>query len=225
MNNFNLLSILSVVTILFSCKKGKENINFHHEYFPLEEGKYVIYDVTKINHDDESGVHDTIVYRMKTVVGDTIIDNEGRIARKFYRHIYSNSQQKYIVQDLWTMIIDSERAELVEENERIIKLVFEPTKSKKWDKNAFNIQEEVMMFFENIHQSFDVNSLHFDSTLTVREDLESNAFHFYDKYEVYAKNIGLIKKCFRDFTTPLDDVTTPLVGNEIFYEIVEFGNE
>lgn len=220
-----LVNIFILCLLVFSCKKEKEHVDFHHDYFPLQPGTFVEYEVTQIKHDDVSDVHDTIKFQMKTIIGDTVIDNTGRVARKFYRYVYSNSLQKYVVQDLWTAIIDQERAELVEENQRVIKLVFAPTLSKEWDMNAFNSYDPVLVYYEKIHKPFKVDELSFDSTITVEEDSTLNFIQYKRKFEVYAKGIGLIKKHYQDFTINNFDYSFPILGDELFYVIKNFGVE
>eukprot|EP01041_Mallomonas_annulata_P026367 gene26367-47662_t len=148
-----ILSFL-VIFVFVSCKKDDEVVNFHHEYFPLVKGTFVEYQVTETYY--VNSVDSSKTYKIKTVVGDTIIDNSGRVARKFYRYIFDVQEQKYVVKDLWTAIIDQERAELVEENQRMIKLVFAPTLSKEWDGNAFNVYEEAFLYYDKLHKPYKI---------------------------------------------------------------------
>lgn len=229
MFKFNIFYAALIALSLFSCKKNDDTVDFHHEYFPLEEGTFVEYDVTEISHYGTPTKSDTINYRLKTVVGDTVIDNSGRIARKFYRYIFDEITQAYKVKDLWTAIIDQERAELVEENQRLIKLVFAPTSSKEWDMNAFNSYDPAYAYYDvqnkKIHVPNTYGSLSFDSTLTViEEDSVPTAISFKNKYEVYAKGVGLVKKCYQDLVVNFD-ITKPISGTEIFYTVTNYGVE
>lgn len=217
-----ILFFLSVL-LFVSCKKDKQEVNFHHEYFPLEEGTFVEYQVTQTSY--VNGVGTTKSYKLKTVVGDTIIDNSGRVARKFYRYLFDEFEQKYVVKDLWTAIIDQERAELVEENQRMIKLVFAPTLAKEWDGNAFNDSAQAFLYYDKIHKPFKTGNFDFDSTLIVEEDSTLNFIEYRRKYEVYAAGIGLIKKHYQDFTVDSGNYLAPKNGNEFFYEILSFGVE
>lgn len=212
--------------IATSCKKTKTTINFHEDYFPLEDNRFVEYDVTRISHDHVAGKHETTNYVLKTIIRDTVIDNSGRIAKKFYRYIFDNIFQEYKVKDLWTAIIDEYRAELVEENERIVKLVFAPTLGKEWDINAFNSKDPLLAYYENIHKPLTVNNYHFDSTVTVvQEKMDPNLVEYRRKIEVYAKNIGLVYKFYKDLTIKDFDTLQPQKGEELYYSIKNYGIE
>jgi hypothetical protein len=212
--------------LLFSCKKDDEEVNLHENYYPLEIGRFVEYDVTYIYHDHNSGVHDTTKYKLKTVIGDTIIDNAGRIAHKFYRYIYNEFYEEYEVKDLWTCINDQHRLELVEENQRIIKLVFAPTLFKEWDMNAFNSFKPMLAYYENIHKPYETGAFDFDSTITViQEKIEPNLIEYRRKTETYAANIGLVNKFYKDLTIANFDTLQPQRGEELFYQIINYGIE
>ncbi|MGV3632520.1 MAG: hypothetical protein ACO1O6_15030 [Bacteroidota bacterium] len=210
---------------LGSCKKDDNDVDFHHEYFPMETGTFAEYTVTRIFHDDVSNIHDTTVYQLKTVVSDTVIDNEGRVARKFERYVYDDLLQEYKIKDVWTVIIDQERLEVVEENQRVIRLVFAPTLSKEWDMNAFNSYDPVMLYYKNIHKPYTVGAQTFDKTVTVEEDSTLNLIQYKRKYEVYAQEVGLIRKHYQDLTINDFDPSMPIKGEEIFYSIVNYGKE
>lgn len=217
--------LFSVILIgsVFSCKKTSEPL-FHREYFGLQEGRYVIYDVIEINHDAALLQHDTLIYQLKTYWGDTIIDNEGRIAREYYRFKRNLPSDPWIVVDLWTGIIDGVRAELIEENQRVVKLVFAPTLSKNWDGNAYNMLAEMDCYYRDIHQNSSVNGINFDSTLIVEQQDFTSLIDTVRMYELYAKNIGLIHKYSRDnsyqFFSP-----EVILGKEIFMDFVSTGFE
>jgi hypothetical protein len=221
-----LYSSLIIGLIFVSCKKNEVEVDFHLDYYPMENGHFVEYDVTEIYHDENSGIHDTANYRLKTVIGDTIIDNSGRVARKIYRYIFNEQTNEYQAKDIWTGLIDQYRFELVEENQRLIKLVFSPTLNKEWDMNAFNSFEPIYAYYENIHKPLSYGSIDFDSTITVVEEImDANLIEYRRKIEVYAKNVGLVSKYYKDLTISDFDTLKVKRGNELFYTIVGFGVE
>jgi hypothetical protein len=167
-NTYFLTAFLLLNLFVFnSCKKNDPNLDMHYNYFPIEEGRFMEYDVKSIFHDDASGIHETSNYVLKVVIGDTLIDNHGRIANKYYRFVYDELYNEFRVKDLWSTIIDQGRAELIEENQRIIKLVFSPSSEKEWDMNAFNYSNEKKVKYNHIHKKFKSGSFSFDSTIRV----------------------------------------------------------
>jgi hypothetical protein len=226
MNSHN--KLLVFVTVLFaglySCKKDEVSYDLHYGYFGLIPGRFVDYEVMEIKHDvDQSIPHDTNRYQLRTVVGDTIIDNEGRVAREFLRFKRTNASQSWVQTDIWTAIIVDRRAELVEENQRMIKLAFEPSENKEWNPNAFNTYDELTAYYRDIHQKSVLGSLTFDSTLVVEQEDFFSLIDYRRKYEVYAKNVGLISKFYKDLKISGFDTSNVQSGTEIFYNCIGYG--
>ena len=224
-NSFKSVLIIVVALSVFSCKKEQVAQDFHYDYYDLTPGRYIDYSVMEIIHDENQLLkHDTLRYELRTLIGDTIIDNAGRIARKHLRFKRNNNSLPWVQTDVWTTILVDNRAELVEENQRMIKLVFAPTASKQWNTNAFNMNPALNVFYSDIHKSKTIGAFTFDSTLVVEiEENETNAIQYKRKYETYAKGIGLVSKYFKDLSIVNFDVTNIKSGNELFYTCIGFG--
>ncbi|MEY4521075.1 MAG: hypothetical protein RIT10_260 [Bacteroidota bacterium] len=223
----NFVVFSSVLLFLLACEKDTtEEISFDYEYYDLTPGRFCIYDVVDIEHDENQAVqHDTTYYQLKTVVGDTFIDNSGRITRKFLRYTRDSIQDNWLLKDVWTTLIENNKAELVEENQRIVKLVFKPTYEKVWNINMFNVSSKINAKYAAIDQPFTIGNQVFDKTLKV--DIQ-NFFSLVDdrvKYDVYAKNVGLIYKYFKDNTIANFDKNTIKKGKELYYTLVSYGIE
>gem|GEM_PF-178395 len=226
MNKHNFYYIFALIALLAmtnSCKK-KEAPNFHFEYMGLSEGRYVIYDVVDITHDIGATIpHDTLIYQLKTHWGETYVDNEGRNSRKFRRYTRNTPADAWALKDTWYGLIDGIRGELVEENQRVVKLVFSPTQQKEWDANAYNTFAPLGCYYDDIHKSKTIGGVNYDSTVVVEQADEQNAILKIRKYEVYAKNIGLISKFYMD--NDFQQSSIPENGVELYYTIVSYGFE
>lgn len=223
----NFVVFSSVLLFLLACEKDTtEEISFDYEYYDLTPGRFCIYDVVDIEHDENQAVqHDTTYYQLKTVIGDTFIDNSGRITRKFLRYTRDSIQDNWLLKDVWTTLIENNKAELVEENQRIVKLVFKPTYEKVWNINMFNVSSKINAKYAAIDQPFTIGNQVFDKTLKV--DIQ-NFFSLVDdrvKYDIYAKNVGLIYKYFKDNTIANFDKNTIKKGKELYYTLVSYGIE
>ena len=227
MNRFIIYIFFTVICSLVfvsSCKKEEPAPLFHFEYFGLTEGRFIVYDVVEIRHDDQAvTLHDTMRYQLKTLWGQTYIDNEGRDGREFLRYTRAISSDTWMLSDIWYGLIDGNRGELVEENQRRVKLVFAPTSQKEWDANSFNLDEPLECFYDNIHNEYFDGTNFFDSTITIEQGDESNGIDTIRKFEVYAKNIGLVHLFSKDNDYQFTPV--PQNGKELYYTFVSSGIE
>ncbi len=223
-SRYNLFFCLSIFTAIFSCKKQDESIDKKTEYFGLEKGSFVEYEVTYMFHDSLLQKHDTIIYQLKTLIGDTILDNVGRIASEFHRFQRKNSTLPWEETDIWTAIIVDNRAELIEENQRKVKLIFTPTLEKVWDINAFNNIGTVDAFYSSIDESKTINNLTFENTLTVEEENYKTLLETKRKFEVYAKNIGIISKTYKNLQFKFGS-SKPIKGEEYYFNVTNYGVE
>ena len=87
-NTLHIISFFALLFFTFSCTKKNTSSSSHHfEYFGLTHGRYVDYDVFEVVHDiNATNAHDTSIYQLRTVIGDTIVDNAGRNAMEFKRY-------------------------------------------------------------------------------------------------------------------------------------------
>lgn len=212
---------LTSVLLLIACHQDPAP-EFHFDYFGLQEGLYVIYDVQEITHDKAIGVHETLNYQLRTVWGDTVIDNEGREAREFLRYKRATASDDWQLEDVWTGIISGIRAELTEENQRVVKLVFAPTLSKSWDANAFNTYDPLECYYREIHKDTVINGVTLDPTVTVEQNTYTTLIDSVRMYEVYAKPVGLVYKHYRDnhYQFGSSEVNK---GKELYYRFVSTG--
>ena len=153
---------------------------------------------------------------MKVVIEDTISDNLGRISWKYVRYVRDNALQNWVLSYVWMTLVDGNNAELVEENQRIIKMKSPIKSSTIWNANVFNNFVESTYSYDRINLSFDVNTLSFDSTVTVKQSEERNLVSFEKKLEVYAKGIGMVYKYYKDLSIANFDTLNIKEGKELY---------
>ncbi len=221
-----LLIFISLV-LLNSCKKENDNtIIFGYEYFPIEEGAYITYDVTDIFHDLAlDPAHDTAYYQIKEVIGETLIDEEGDSTQKLRRYFRENELDEWALQDVWTMKRTSTTAEIVEENDRVIKMVFAIAFNRTWDCNALNNEDEQVCFYENIYEPYTLGETVYDSTVIVEKENFTSFIDYKRKFDVYARGIGKILSVYKDLEITNSDPTDIQKGSEVFFTLKEFGKE
>src|ERR1051325_5894407 len=96
----------AVAAILFcSCNKTEPfTIDYKYDYYPVEIGHYVIYDVDSIVFNDFTQQSDTFHYQKKNVIDSSFIDNSGREAHKLIRYQRKDSSQGWTLTDVWYVV-------------------------------------------------------------------------------------------------------------------------
>lgn len=217
--------ISALFFLLFACKES-ESVDFGFDYFPMKEGTFIEYDVLEVFHDvDINPQHDTTRYRLKTKIGEEILDNSGKSVRKYFQLKYDLGSGELIDQRVWTRVLNDGRGEVVEENERIIKMVFAVRNDKEWDVNAFNTLPDHEVFYSNVGESQSFGSFTFEETAIVNYEDFFSLVDYHKKYEVYARGIGLVKRSFKDFTIQNFDTTAIKKGTEVHYQMINYGLE
>ena len=227
----------SFIILLFysSCKKDQPIItpDLGYNYFPSQVGRYIIYDVDSIVHDDFTLTVDTFKYQVKELIDSIYLDNSNRptLQIKRYRKNYNNkvpySSIPWTLKNLWFANRTNTSAEKVEENQRFIKLVFPVIKNRAWNGNAANTLDEWEYKFTDVDIARTLAGINFDSTAFVKQI--DNETLIDKKYfvEIYAKNVGMIYKKIIDvksFTiTPLPIMKRISSGIEYKMTINSYG--
>ncbi|WP_027421334.1 hypothetical protein [Crocinitomix catalasitica] len=222
------LIFIPVILIgLSACKKDEpKSIVYGYEYFPIETGKFVVYDVVDIFHDIVlEPAHDTSRYQIKEVIGEEFIDGEGEQAFKLRRFKRLNDTLSWSIKDVWTIKRTGTTAEVVDENNRKIEMIFAIAYNRSWNDNALNDGSEHECFYDKIYEPFSINDIAFDSSVTaVCENFTSFVDHRVKK-AVYAPGIGKIYSVFKDLQIDEFDTTNIQKGPELFYTVADFGIE
>jgi len=193
---------LFIVLLLFvlSCKKEEEPaMNFYYDYFPEQVGTWVESDVVYIVVDEISALYDTTEYQLREIIESTFIDNQGRPSLRIERYWRTSDTLPWVIKDIWYATRTTTQAEKIEEDVRYLKMVFQVNGDKKWNGNVYNTLSETECEYDQIHEPLTLGSLSFDSTVKVSQRNNYNFIEEDEAYEVYAMNVGLIKKLDKYF--------------------------
>lgn len=202
-----LAAFLLLVLFIFSCEKGGKDYvpNYQEDYFPIDTGFFVIYQVDSILFDNNftPSISDTNSYQIKEYIESSFTDNEGREAYRIERYVRKDSTQSWQIKNVWYSVRNQTSAERVEENLRFIKLVFPPNLGETWMGNKYiNIKTEINYYanweyeITELAQPFTVNGIRFEETLSVLHIDEENLIEKTYSTERYARGVGLISKEF-----------------------------
>jgi hypothetical protein len=205
--------ILAGLLFLSSCDETSENLNLNYgyDYYPLEMGKYIIYDVDSITYDPTSNNTniDTTSYQVKEEIVDTTLDNEGRIVHIIHYFTRDNEDEAWAFQNLYTTVKDERWAERTEENLKFVKLLFPQKIEDTWDGNRYfsdegiiiTVRGETLELFKNWNSviidkgnSMTIGTLNFEDILTVRHADDENLIERRFVEEKYARTVGLVEK-------------------------------
>ena len=145
---FCLLSGL-VSIALISCQQDISPLNedLRTDFFPLEEGRYWIYRVDSVIFDFAPGgttdIDSSRSYILEEITG-SFIDNAGNQVFAIGRSVSSSPDGPWIPADTWSAYRKDHEAFKKEGNFLFVKLVFPPSKGRKWDGNAY-IPADVMI--------------------------------------------------------------------------------
>lgn len=205
-------TFLLIAVLFFACERVIDSTDeVTYEYFPLETGKYKIYRVDSTVYDAFFGTFQTISYEVKEITGSTGTDGEGDFFYSVERYIRPNNTQPWELYNIWSEKIEDNQLQRVEDNQRMIKMVFPVKESRTWDGivyirrdtlvpvrggsidmfkdwNQFTYNNVAGTFFDTIS-----NTVYPDAVEVMQVDKTNNIERRFSK-EVYAKNIGLVYK-------------------------------
>jgi hypothetical protein len=206
------------IVSFFSCRKVTvSTADATRNYFPLQFGKYVTYDVDSIYYIDTSCLKLEVKSQMKYAVTDTFRDNQYRLS--YIMDVFTRPYDGGIWQPSTVILITptTDSMLVTQDQTQYIKMVFPVVNGGSWlgNSNAV-IQNSTFAYlanwdytYQNYHLSYNNGLVNFDNTVTVLEDNESqnypsvdsqvSAYRTYAK-EVYAYNVGMIYKEWTHWT-------------------------
>lgn len=212
--------VIGMTSIIFiSCKKEQQqttNNYMGYDYFPNNEGHYVIYQCDSIIANPLSS-HvppvDTFKYQVKEVIDSIFVNNQGQPTQRIVRYKRTNDSTPwtniFTSEKVWSGNLLSNMAQRQEDNYRYIKLVFPMSLNETWNGNAMNMLGIWNYQYTTLNVPATINGTTFDSTLTVLQLNNPNLYgnQFYE--EQYATGVGLVYKEVIDWTASALSFTAP----------------
>ena len=165
-----------------------------HSYFPQITGNWIKYDVREINIDSPSNLYDTSNYQLKDVTSDAFADNSGDTCYRIERYQRVNDTMPWIIKKVFVTKIKDNSAIWTEDNITQIKIKFPAEINNSWDGNVYDTLGSQIFKITEVDKKENINSLDFDSVLTVIQRDEENLIEKYYTAEKYGKRKGLIYK-------------------------------
>lgn len=185
------------------------------DYFPTDSGLTRIYQIDSAYWDDFTGTTGLISYQIREVQAGIFTDLQGRPAVRIER-FRSDSLGNWIIDRVWTAVRTTQRAEVTEENNRFIKLVFPPDVESSWNGNAYNTLDEETYRFTRIGPDTAAGQTFPETVSVVQGDEQGNLIELRFGSEIYARNTGRIyrKRVNLEFSLPNRDTVAGYIYTE-----------
>lgn len=193
-SRFYLVILLGCLGVL-GCNKS-ENVprpDMALNYFPLEEGRVVIYNVDSTVYNNFNNTITNYLFQLKDTVTNKFTDAQGNETYRLERY-KKTATQDWFFQKVITRKIINNRAEEFIDNKRYVRLVFPPTLQSTWNGNVYNDLGDWRHEVKDLDVPLKIGTHQLDSTISIHQYNEVNLIRedIYD--ETYAKNIGLVVK-------------------------------
>jgi hypothetical protein len=230
-NNYIYLLILLVAAVTFACHTSNlepEDSYAGYDYYPLDTGRYVIYDVIDTSYTGS----DTVIsnYQLKEILEDTLHFG-GQVWYRVFRFKRNTSADAWPSQpdSVWSVCNTGQQIVKDENNNKYIKLSFPLENNKEWDGNAQNVNLEDDYKLKSVGKSFTFDSSTYPSTVTVEQGNLTTFISKDSRIEVYAKDIGLVYKKWEVLAYKQDAQNITLYkidfGKKYYLKAVSYGIE
>jgi hypothetical protein len=228
MKNLRLLLAIAFISILAAACKDETTLlpapEFNN-YFPADKGSYIVYDCDSVVYDDFTNTVDTLKFKIKEYYETEFTDNSGRTAIRLERYKMPEGTTQWQLKDIWSVVKTDKQVEKVEEDVRMLKLLFPVKEGLEWDINALNNTGSRMVICKSIHQPYSVKALSFDSTVTVVNTDPENLVEEFRDTEVFAANKGMVYKKYVNVKYKTPPQTGIKSGIVFTMHAIEFGQE
>ncbi len=208
-----LFSPIVLTLLLAGCKSKSvveefDEIDKGYDYFPLEVGKFMEYQVDSVVYDitAEGSIAIPSSSYLKELVVDTFRDNANRLIFRIERYTKKNLADDWKISDVWTANKDEQRAERTEENLRFIKMTFPLVANSTWNGNMFiddtqiiSVAGESVELYKSwnyevlsVGESEEIGEVIYPDVSTLQQAQNENLIELRYSIEKYARGIGLV---------------------------------
>lgn len=209
-----------VTTGYFSCKKADPDpapLAPENEYFPLQTGKYVIYDVDSTIWNDQQCVVEKYHYQFMYTIADTFTDNMNRFSYRIDTRIRKKPEEEWKTHSVYYVTNTGTTLEMVHSQLRFVKMQFPVKNGTTWKGNAYiNVGDSTLAYFrdwdyhyEAMDEPYNTGKVNFEKTVTVIQRDETvgdpvsipkqPGMRTYGK-EIFASGIGMVYREYYHWT-------------------------
>ena len=194
---YSLLLCLLASLLLVACDTDKVELGapFGSDYYPLEAGRYVSYNVTQttwVLNGPQTGT--TVTYQLKDTITGQFNDLANGLSYRIERYRRENRLDNWRLVRVWTARTNRQSVIRTEENMPYVKLVFPIEEGRSWNGNVFNGMAAKNYYFKDLNKTHTFAGRVYDKTATVIQSADSSLVGRDIRREIYAKDVGIIYK-------------------------------
>jgi hypothetical protein len=159
-------------------------------------------------------------YQVKMLVDSSFEDSSGRTNFYWKKYVKTDSTSWNFANN-YAITKTIDRLEILQENERFIKLIFPVTVGEEWNSNAMNTQQSTEAQYTEVDYETQILNQDYDSCAMVTYEEEVNLIQEFIHQEIYARNRGMI---YKKQTHKLSQ-TTGIQGYSVEYKLMSYGKE
>lgn len=187
--------LLVILLFVSGCRSvNSDPVSSGYDYFPLETGRYSIYDVTEHQYSLTATTPTERAYQIKEVVGAAYADVAGQTAHRLLRYRRSTEGQPWQADSVWSARLVDDEGVRSENGMDFVKLRFPVSDRLRWNGNRYNALGGDEYEVRNSSRAYRVLDKQFDETVTVVAQQDSTLLSQDKRLEVYARRVGLIYK-------------------------------
>lgn len=189
-----LTGLLIILCCFSGCREKETLILKGPEYFKYNIGSYRYYRIDSVAYSRFKDKPDSFRFWIKESVVEAFVDQAGKSALRLEqqrKNDYDSSGWQFL--KVLSINLDSFTAQRMEDNKRVVSLVFPITKNRKWNGNLYNNTPYFQDFkYVSIFQPYNMEFLSFVDVVKVNQKNMETFVKTDVCNEYYAKNVGLI---------------------------------
>jgi hypothetical protein len=188
--------LIGAVVLWVACSESESvKLPKSEEYFPMQVGRYWVYDVTQTAYSEVEPKMVISVFELKSEVIGAFENLNGGLTFVIHNSQRANAMQQWEYVDTWSARSDEFKAVITENDVPYIQLKFPLYKNKSWDGNELNTGDADEYVVESVGTIFTKsNNEPIDDCVVVNEESYIDFTYKDERKEIYARNIGLVFK-------------------------------
>lgn len=193
---------LLILTGLAGCRRADETYKARGpEYFPLRVGAERNYIYDSIRYSRIGGSVRTFNFRVREIVKDSFLDQEGRITYRIEQYISRDTGRTYTFSALHSVNTDAYGVQRVVENRRNLVLSYPIRNQRSWYPYFYwndSFLTSTRYQYTAVGKKYFNDWYDFNDAVFVKQQYDSTFIFVKESREIYARDFGLVYRLKKD---------------------------